>query len=239
MTYTLTYSTIDKGDPKCLQREKFENYMNSFWERGNQIQTNISNYEALVDIKADNLFYASRNFFAMAMYNAFSMATIWLAAFFSHSNSASVFNFLNFCEQNQKSIFTKEFYQEKVNVANSKVKLEKGKFSEILKECRRLLDDNADLIEKLIFNRNKIFAHFEKEFLINHKIQLTITIEDLKYLIKLAEEIVNNILCYYDRTYRIFSPLDILDLQQTIDIVDGFVKNKQTIIQLKNDGVLL
>ena len=99
-----------------------------------------------------------------------------------------------------------------------------GDFTTRLQEARKLLIDNSDLIKVLKENRDKVFAHFDKEFLVTHKKQLSISIENLKKSLELAEKIVNMISCYYDRTFRSFSPLNISDIQQTIKIVDNFLK---------------
>lgn len=237
--YTLNCSFVDHGDPQCDERKRFEEYIKSLWEKGCRIATNIRNYELLVNEDANNLFKVSAGFFTAAIYNTFALATIWLAAFFSDSDSASIIKFLNYCEQNQKRIFTKEFYEEKINVPNSKIRIDMGDFPARLKEARELLNDHVVLLQKLKENRDKIFAHFEKEFLVTHRIDMSISLADLKELLNLAKNIVNKIGVYYDRSIRDFEPLNISDIQQTISIVDSFIKNKKVIIKLKKNGVLI
>ena len=152
----------DKGDPNCEQRLRFEKYIKSFFEKGAQVATDITIYEILVDRKADKLFLFSNSFFMQSIYNAFAMATIQLAAFFSKKDSASIYKFLNYCEQNQKYIFTKEFFDNKKGVPT---KIDLGDFSSHLKEARALLEKNEGLIKKIKRNRNIAFAHFDKKYL--------------------------------------------------------------------------
>ncbi len=222
--YQLKYSFVEKGDPQCEQKKRYEEYVKKFVEKGCLIATNIKTYEILISEKADNLFKASPNFFYTTIYNSFSLSTILLAAFFSKGDDASIHSFLNYCEQNQKFIFTKDFYEEKINVPNSKNKVDMGKFETRLNESRQLLIDNAELISVIINNRNNVFAHFNKDYLINHKKQLTVTIENLKKALDLVERVLNKIWCYYDRTYRCFDPINIADIKQTISVIDKNIK---------------
>lgn len=154
------------------------------------------------------------------------MSTILLAAFFSKGDDASIHGFLNYCAQNQKFIFTKDFYDEKINVPNSKIKVDMGDFATRLKESQQMLIDNAELISIIIKNRNNVFAHFNKDYLINHKKQLTVTIENLKKALDLAEKVLNNIWCHYDRSYKWFNPINESDINHTINIIDKYIKTK-------------
>lgn len=219
-------SFVEKGDPQCEQKKRYEEYVNKFVDKGCLIATNIKTYEILITEKADNLFKVSPNFFYTTIYNSFSLSTILLAAFFSKGDDASIHGFLNYCEQNQKFIFTKDFYDEKINVPNSKHMVDMGDFATRLKESRQMLIDNAELINIIINNRNNVFAHFNKDYLINHKKQLTVTIENLKKALDLAEKVLNNIWHYYDRTDRMFKPINESDINHTINVIDKYIKTK-------------
>lgn len=222
----LKYSFVEKGDPQCEQKKRYEEYVNKFVEKGCLIATNIKTYEILITEKADNLFKVSPAFFNTTIYNSFSLSTILLAAFFSKGDDASIHGFLNYCAQNQKFIFTKDFYDEKINVPNSKHMVDMGDFATRLKESQQMLIDNAELISIIIKNRNNVFAHFNKDYLINHKKQLTVTIENLKKALDLAEKVLNNIWCYYDRSYKWFNPINESDINHTINIIDKYIKTK-------------
>lgn len=225
--YQLKYSFVEKGDPQCEQKKRYEEYVNKFVDKGCLIATNIKTYEILITEKADNLFKVSPAFFSTTIYNSFSLSTILLAAFFSKGDDASIHGFLNYCEQNQKFIFTKDFYDEKINVPNSKHMVDMGDFATRLKESRQMLIDNAELINIIINNRNNVFAHFNKDYLINHKKQLTVvTIENLKKALDLAERVLNNIWHYYDRTPRSFKPINESDISHTINVIDKYIKTK-------------
>lgn len=219
-------SFVEKGDPQCEQKKRYEEYVNKFVDKGCLIATNIKTYEILITEKADNLFKVSPAFFNTTIYNSFSLSTILLAAFFSKGDDASIHGFLNYCEQNQKFIFTKDFYDEKINVPNSKHMVDMGDFATRLKESRQMLIDNAELINIIINNRNNVFAHFNKDYLINHKKQLTVTIENLKKALDLAEKVLNNIWCYYDRSYKWFKPINESDINHTINVIDKYLKTK-------------
>lgn len=219
-------SFVEKGDPQCEQKKRYEEYVNKFVDKGCLIATNIKTYEILITEKADNLFKVSPAFFNTTIYNSFSLSTILLAAFFSKGDDASIHGFLNYCEQNQKFIFTKDFYDEKINVPNSKHMVDMGAFATRLKESRQMLIDNAELINIIINNRNNVFAHFNKDYLINHKKQLTVTIENLKKALDLAEIVLNNIWHYYDRNDRKFNPINESDIKHTINVIDKYIKTK-------------
>ena len=219
-------SFVEKGDPQCEQKKRYEEYVNKFVDKGCLIATNIKTYEILITEKADNLFKVSPAFFNTTIYNSFSLSTILLAAFFSKGDDASIHGFLNYCEQNQKFIFTKDFYDEKINVPNSKHMVDMGDFATRLKESQQMLIDNAELISIIIKNRNNVFAHFNKDYLINHKKQLTVTIENLKKALELAEKVLNNIWHYYDRTDRSFKPINESDINHTINVIDKYIKTK-------------
>lgn len=219
-------SFVEKGDPQCEQKKRYEEYVNKFVDKGCLIATNIKTYEILITEKADNLFKVSPAFFNTTIYNSFSLSTILLAAFFSKGDDASIHGFLNYCEQNQKFIFTKDFYDEKINVPNSKHMVDMGDFATRLKESRQMLIDNTELINIIINNRNNVFAHFNKDYLINHKKQLTVTIENLKKALDLAEKVLNNIWHYYDRTDRMFKPINESDINHTINVIDKYIKTK-------------
>lgn len=219
-------SFVEKGDPQCEQKKRYEEYVNKFVDKGCLIATNIKTYEILITEKADNLFKVSPAFFNTTIYNSFSLSTILLAAFFSKGDDASIHGFLNYCEQNQKFIFTKDFYDEKINVPNSKHMVDMGDFATRLKESQQMLIDNAELINIIINNRNNVFAHFNKDYLINHKKQLTVTIENLKKALDLAEKVLNNIWHYYDRTDRSFKPINEPDINHTINVIDKYIKTK-------------
>ena len=224
--YQSAPSFVEKGDPQCEQKKRYEEYVNKFVEKGCLIATNIKTYEILITEKADNLFKVSPAFFYTTIYNSFSLSTILLAAFFSKGDDASIHGFLNYCEQNQKFIFTKDFYDEKINVPNSKHTVDMGDFATILNEARQMLIDNAELISIIINNRNNVFAHFNKDYLINHKKQLTVTIENLKKALDLAERVLNKIWCYYDRSYKWFNPINESDINQTINAINKYIKTK-------------
>lgn len=219
-------SFVEKGDPQCEQKKRYEEYVNKFVDKGCLIATNIKTYEILITEKADNLFKVSPAFFNTTIYNSFSLSTILLAAFFSKGDDASIHGFLNYCEQNQKFIFTKDFYDENINVPNSKHMVDMGDFATRLKESQQMLIDNAELISIIIKNRNNVFAHFNKDYLINHKKQLTVTIENLKKALDLAEKVLNNIWHYYDRTDRSFKPINESDISHTINVIDKYIKTK-------------
>lgn len=219
-------SFVEKGDPQCEQKKRYEEYVNKFVDKGCLIATNIKTYEILITEKADNLFKVSPAFFNTTIYNSFSLSTILLAAFFSKGDDASIHGFLNYCEQNQKFIFTKDFYDEKINVPNSKHMVDMGDFATRLKESRQMLIDNTELINIIINNRNNVFANFNKDYLINHKKQLTVTIENLKKALDLAEKVLNNIWHYYDRTDRMFKPINESDINHTINVIDKYIKTK-------------
>lgn len=224
--YQLKYSFVEKGDPQCEQKKRYEEYVNKFVDKGYLIATNIKTYEILITEKAENLFKVSPAFFSTTIYNSFSLSTILLASFFSKGDDASIHGFLNYCAQHQKFIFTKDFYDEKINVPNSKIKVDMGDFATRLKESRQMLIDNAELISIIINNRNNVFAHFNKDYLINHKKQLTVTIENLKKALELAEKVLNNIWHYYDRTDRSFKPINESDINHTINVIDKYIKTK-------------
>ena len=224
--YQLKYSFVENGDPQCEQKKRYEEYVNKFVDKGFLIATNIKTYEILITEKADNLFKVSPAFFSTTIYNSFSLSTILLASFFSKGDDASIHGFLNYCDQNQKFIFTKDFYDEKINVPNSKIKVDMGDFATRLNDARQMLIDNAELISIIINNRNNVFAHFNKDYLINHKKQLTVTIENLKKALDLAERVLNKIWCYYDRTPRSFKPINESDINHTIRVIDKYIKTK-------------
>lgn len=224
--YQLKYSFVEKGDPQCEQKKRYEEYVNKFVDKGCLIATNIKTYEILITEKAENLFKVSPAFFNTTIYNSFSLSTILLAAFFSKGDDASIHGFLNYCAQHQKFIFTKDFYDEKINVPNSKIKVDMGDFATRLNDARQMLIDNAELISIIINNRNNVFAHFNKDYLINHKKQLTVTIENLKKALDLAERVLNKIWCYYDMTFRSFTPINESDINHTINVIDKYIKTK-------------
>ena len=224
--YQLKYSFVEKGDPQCEQKKRYEAYVNKFVEKGGLIATNIKTYEILITEKAENLFKVSPAFFSTTIYNSFSLSTILLASFFSKGDDASIHGFLNYCVQNQKFIFTKDFYDEKINVPNSKIKVDMGDFATRLNDARQMLIDNDELISIIINNRNNVFAHFNKDYLINHKKQLTVTIENLKKALDLAERVLNKIWCYYDRSYKWFNPINESDIDHTINAIDKYIKTK-------------
>ena len=238
-SYTLKWTFIDNGDPNCEQRKWFENYINYFWKKGSHIETCIKNYDVLIDEKANNLFKYSNTFFMLSIYNLFAISAIELAAFLTEYNSASIDHFLNFCEQNQKFIFTKEFYVEKINVPESKKIIKMGEFRSILEKSRQLLLDNATLIEKIKNDREKVFAHFDRDFIVTHKWEQSITIDDLKNALNIVKTIVNDVGKLYDNSIRDFSPISVSDIDNTIYILGLYDKNTRKIQELRLKGDIL
>lgn len=224
--YTREFIEKDNGDPNCVQRKNFENYIHSYWAIGCQIATNIKCYEILTTKAADNLFKISSNFFSAFLYNTISTSVIQLSAFFSDFDSASVNKFLNFCEQNQKIIFTKETYWRRIGDDTQIMPINKGVFSEKLKAARNMLEENSEIIKEIKTLRDKVFAHFDKNFLVTQKNQYELTIDTLKRCLAIYQNVVNKIYVFYDSKELCFESMNISDIEQLIGIVNFYSDNK-------------
>ena len=235
--HTLEFSEIDNGDPNSAERKRVEKYIKSFWRIGISIDTSISICNFFSSSAANNLFIISPMFSQNTYYNAFSMAIIQLADYFSE-DTASFNGFFEYCDQHKQVVFNKHFFEETIGVKNSKTEVNMGTFAERLEKAKKLIEENQELINNLKYDRDKFYAHFDKKRILQNKKRMITNVEQLKNGLDLVERILNTIGGLYDRSYRSFQSIGRSDINEIGHCVDLYVNNKLEIINLKHNGEL-
>lgn len=221
MKKTVKYTYIDNGDPNCKERKDFENHLEQLYRICVRIQTNIKVCEVLEESNADSLFLIAPNFFNLAFYNNYAMIAIDLYVLFDKGkDSVGLKKFIDTTLQNHKSIFTKTFYKENLNVANSKKEIQKHSIIDVCNDLKSLLNENKQLIESLKYDRDKFYAHCDKQVL-RSEIQYKCSLTEFKNLLGLSYKIINRIGVLYDSIERSFDAINWDDIKILIDILNS------------------
>lgn len=228
------------GDAQCKSKIEFEQYIQRYTDLGVNIYTTILTLEKLASDEKlyDNLFRLSPAFFNSVFYNFWAMAVIHLNAFFSKGDSCSLYKFIEFLDSNHESIFTKKFYDEiiggedvgkRYEISMKSYKTSREIFNSYLKQ-------NSELLKKMRVARNKIFAHFDRDYLICQQCVLTsLSLDELKQAINLIQSLVNIYAVLYDRCERSFESINATDIYQTAFGIELYLENKHELINKKYD----
>lgn len=236
--YTLHYTTEDFGDPKCNQRIKFESYIRSLWNIGAKVATNLKVYNYLCDEKSKSLHVVSPSFFRISQINSYSECVILLSEVFRKncSDSLNLQSFYNYAEQNQKFLFNKKFFEEKIGVPNSKEEVIMPTFRFQKEKYEKDILLKEELIIKLINSRDKIHAHFDKKYYIGNESIETLCISELQLLLDTFSDSYNNLCVIYDRMLRVFEPVSVDDVRQTVNAVNYFIKYKKELFLMERNN---
>lgn len=236
--YTLHYTTEDFGDPNCNQRKKFESYIKSLWNIGAKVATNLKVYNYLCDKKSKSLHIISPSFFWISQINSYSECVILLSEVFreSCSNSLNLQSFYNYAEQNQKFLFNKKFFEEKIGITNSKEEVIIPTFQFQKEKYEKDILSKKELIAKLIKCRDKIYAHFDKKYYIGNGSIKTLGISELQLLLDTFSASYNNLCFTYDRILRVFDPVSVEDVRHTVNAVDYFIKYKKELFLMERNN---
>ena len=220
----------DYGNPNCPERLSFEKRLTTLWEIGARISVELQNYNILNDKNYNILFKYSPAYFQLAVYNLYALAVIDLSALLDNTSKTGIKKFIHTSLQNKDKIFTKEFYKHN-NFGIIKIKMPKP--IDVLNECIALLNEKQPLISLIKKDRDKIFAHFDENFLLSNKLDISTTYEDLIEALNLINKIINKLGFSYDRTARSFFPINFDDIKQTKNILALYEKHTDAILSLE------
>lgn len=159
----------------------FEDYINKLLDELMYVDSCFELYVHLYNLKTDERTLKSMNlapgFFQVTMRSLLESSIITLAKLFSESDDRSIVRFINYVEQNSKSI----------GDANS--------LKELIAKHRTELDNNEEAIRYLYIWRNKSFAHYDKKYFYDSN-QLSkdapLLIIYIRELIKFGGKVVND-----------------------------------------------
>lgn len=222
--YTINPSVIEKGDPDCKEKKKFEKFLKVYTDNLCAANTNIAIFEEMLKPEYEKLNYKSPVFYSYVLYSCVSTAIITLNAFFS-KDSAGLSKFRKYIKENYTKIFTKELYQEKIGFPDSKEKIDTGTFIDHLDRFNLTLAQNGALISKIKNVRNKVYAHFDKETMLKNKTNFNCTLQDLKHAATLIAELINIFAIYYNHTLISFDIVEQSDIQNLLGCISDISGN--------------
>ena len=227
--YTLKFTTEDSGPQNCKERTRFEAYISSLWNIGSKVATNLKIYEYLCNNKSKSLRIVSHIFFQITKINSYFQCIMALSEIYKKENNDSVNlqTFYNYAEQNQRFLFNKKFFEEKFGRKGSKKEIEMKTFAELKENYMQAIQSKETLIKKLIKERNKIVAHFDKKYYLRNKNIKMVNIHDLYELLDTFSTLFNNLCIKYDRVLRTFEPILADDIKQSVTAIDFFLKHKK------------
>ena len=182
----------------------------------------------------------SPSFFRISRINSYWQCVILLSEVFRKdcSDSLNLQSFYNYAEQNQKFLFNKRFFEEKIGVPNSKKEIKMPIFQFQKEKYEKVISSKDELITQLIKGRNKIFAHFDKKYYAGNRNIETLNISELQLLLDTFSKCYNNLGTIYDRRYRNFKSDSADDVKNTVNAVDYFIKyNKELLSMERNNRV--
>lgn len=222
--YTIKHTEIEKGDPDCKEKKRFEKYLNAYTNNLWVVNTNITIYEEMLKPQYQKMDIICPIFFTYSQYSCIYTAIIILSAFLS-KDSAGLYKFRNYIEANYTKIFTKDFYDEVIGFPNSKKKINSGTFNDILCQFDSKLNQTENLISRIKTTRDKVYAHFEKDVMIMNKTDFNCTLQDLKDAATLIAELINIFAVYYNRKLISSDIAEQRDIQNLLKYIPDIPSN--------------
>ena len=185
------------------KKERFLEFRNFFIEKGKNIAVTLEVLDYLTTKEEDyqNIATISPAFINAVIHNFWAQAIIELDGFYYQYNDFSFFNFFNYVKSNWNQIFTGKFYEE-IYRANGKeikrVKFSQKQIFDTITECELIIENQKNKLDKVRFFRDKMFAHFGE--VKSNEQDKTISIEELKEVFLITQEVLQKIEVFYDRT---------------------------------------
>lgn len=213
------------------QTERYLNFRKYYIDKAQNIANTIAVLDYLTTHDGDfrNLFTIAPKFLSAVITNFWASAITDLYGFFYNGNDLSFKKFFNYIIGNWNNILTdrvKEYvYREQYNTV-----------FEVIETCKKIITDNEEKINLLKIFRDKVFAHFGDPSKMEHEIQ--ISIDFLKEMFKITENIINKIEVLYCRTTHWFDFN--MDIHQICYAVTKFFEYRNDIhildLQKKQNG---
>ncbi len=127
----------------------------------------------------------------------------------------NLLKFLNFVE-NHRNLLSLEAYQDRMNVSNGDWRLERHPriTYESIQAHRTKIEEKAELLENLMIQRDKYFAHMDKAYFDKTRELIDdapLSFGDFADLIDLAKDILNDYSAAFDGTIHTVTPDNIYD----------------------------
>lgn len=193
--------------------ERIEKRLRVIQEIGFNISSNLKMYSCLSHNSANCLFDASPNFFAFCRFNFYAMAVIQLDMLLSKDilhNEIGIRKLLNIL----KSYSDKDA-------------------SFICESSNKILEEQNELIRKINKDRKKVFAHQDKEYAIDHKIDICTNYNDLSFALTTVQKIINLIGDWFNKTDYFIENFDAEDIVETEIIINLYEKYEKEIDKME------
>jgi hypothetical protein len=212
------------------KEEKFEQYLNRFFYELMRIETCLELYVHIYNMKVTNLkeLNIAPAFFGNVISSFFSDTIISLARIYENYNGRkrsdeNLNTFLDFVEKHtdifphDEEILCKYRCKHKVDAL-------------LIKKHRDLVQEHKEKLDNLFCWRDKHYAHFDKKYFIESDSlgqDAEFTIKDMRELIRLAKNILNDYSIAYSGTNNLVTPTNIFDIDKVIEILYEHNHKKQ------------
>lgn len=213
----------DIKNSNFLSKDDFSNLLKQFFSRITYVTDCFDIYKHLKDLKKNylnQLNYAPA-FFSIISISLVNTFIIELYKLYDHKSLTSIQNLIN-QSQEYKSFFMKEhkigYLDEDTNECKDLSSIQIDIDNE-LRNCRKLLKNNAKRIDNLRNQRNKFFAHLDENYKNNTKKlvdDFPVTFKDIEILLQTANEICNKITYAFDESSHSTKSSNVFDIDNLL-----------------------
>lgn len=248
--YTVEHKSVDDTGPNANKR-KLEAYFKRYEQEMLQIRTNIEILKHYKDSPDDIeiLVNYAPCFVKTAWLNMWRTAVVGMGSILVNrkTEQTSMFKFLEYVETNQKSIFTREFYErfipDDMGIDNEIewIKEEREPLSCVIFRCQELLNAQKLDIEKLLALRDKLYAHFDEKSLesdFQKNLLGDVNVDLLDQLAHVIQEVYNLIHVQYDNSTMSLTYSNCDDIVVLESVVRRYDQYKADILELERERLL-
>lgn len=206
-----------------LSKEDFSNLLKQFFSRITYVTDCFEIYKHLKDLKKKylkQLNYAPA-FFSTITYSLVNTFIIELWKLYDNRSLTSIWSLIPQSQKN-KSLFMKKhkigYLDEDTNECKDISSVQIDIDNELM-DCRKLLNNNAKRIDNLRNQRNKFFAHLDKNYGNNTKKlvdDFPVTFKDIEILLQTANEICNKISVAFDESWHFTKSSNVFDIDNLL-----------------------
>lgn len=215
------------------EQERYLYFHNYYINKGINVATSIAVLDYLTTHKEDyeNISKIAPAFVHAVIKNFWARAVIDLSEFYYQSGDLSFTKFLCYIKSNWNLIYTDDFDVRKLKSVKGTVKrdkITKDKVFAIIDNCENLINTNEDKLQRLKFFRDNVFAHFGDES--KQKETVTISIDLLKYILLLTEQIIIDFEILHTAVGTVLTPINATDISQICNAVSKWMEYRKQII---------
>ena len=216
---------------KSEAEQKFEKYREYLLREAERLISYIYVYKRIHERQKDRLeiINISPAFFQTVIDSLFSVIVIWVDKLFCEKSERGLLNFLTFCEHNRK-IFEISELKRRRNYTDGHWMLNREQitYKSIQEDKQRLKD--VESLPSFKLRRDKFHAHFDKAYFFDRKKlgeDAPLKWKDLDQIIEIMKDIINGYSASYDGNVHVLKPININDLDNTLDLVYRLKKKRQ------------